>query len=78
MAYRIVYGVSTRKSNKKEDPDYEKFLSYRPGDIVEEFPSWVPVDELKKSGHIEIIKQEAKSGSVDAQTRTVQQPEDRR
>lgn len=58
--YRVLLGVSTRKSPDQNNPLYEKFFEWRPGDRVEEFPAWVEVDALKKSGHIEVIVEEKK------------------
>ena len=52
MAYLIKRGCSTRV---KPDPKCPDFINYRPGDIVQDFPAHVPVDQWIASGHIVLV-----------------------
>lgn len=52
MAYLIKRGCSTRRVPDPKCPD---FLSYRPGDIVAEFPDHVPLEEWIKAEVIAVI-----------------------
>lgn len=52
MSYLIKKGCSTRKSPDPRGKLWDEFYSYRPGDIVEKFPEWVPINEWLASEHI--------------------------
>ncbi len=52
--YRVINQlISVRKSTDKKSPEYEEFIDYKAGDIVEKWPAHVSVKELLADGHIE-------------------------
>jgi hypothetical protein len=61
MTYLIKMGCSTRKSTDPKSPLWDQFYEYRPGDIVDKFPEWVPVKDWEDSGHVAVVTNKLKN-----------------
>lgn len=44
--------LSTRKSTDKKSPDYQEFISWKAGDVMESWPSHTGISEWLAEGHI--------------------------
>lgn len=56
MKYHVLNPLlSVRKSTNKKSPDYEEFISWEAGDVMEEWPEHTAIDEWLKAGHIEEV-----------------------
>lgn len=45
--------LSTRKSTDAKSPDYNEFVSWRAGEVMESWPKHTAIEEWLKAGHIE-------------------------
>lgn len=53
MKYRVLNTLlSVRKSRDKKSPDYNVFVSWQAGDLMEEWPAHTAIDEWLREGHI--------------------------
>ena len=50
-SYRVVDGTSTRVSADPDSPDYERWVTWEPGDIATEWPAHADVEGWVASGH---------------------------
>ena len=57
--YRVLNPlISVRVSRDPESPDYERFIEWREGDAMTEWPSHCDIKGLLDGGHIEPVKDE--------------------
>jgi hypothetical protein len=51
--YRVVNPlISVRASTDKRSPEYERFLEWREGDLLDDYPAHTDIDGLLAAGHI--------------------------
>ena len=44
-----------RKSRDPNDPRYDEFIDWEPGDILEDYPPYTAIEEWLRAGHIEVM-----------------------
>ncbi len=53
--YRVLRGLSLRRSLDKRSPLYEEFDRWEVGEVVDEFPDRLNIPETIEAGGIEVI-----------------------
>lgn len=53
--YRVLRGLSLRRSRVKGSPDYEQFDRFEIGTIIETLPDWVNVPGEIEAGVLEVV-----------------------
>ena len=52
-SYRVVNPlISVRASTDKRSPEYERFIEWREGDVLDGYPAHTDIDGLLAAGHI--------------------------
>ena len=59
--YRALTHVSVRASVDKSSPEYNQFIEWGPGDVLESYPPYTAIEEWLEMGAIEPVPTDSRS-----------------